>query len=549
MNAVGYLRLSTKDQSKSLEYQESIIRDYCKINKLKILEIFKDNGESSDTFDRRNFLELEKFIKKHKGKCQYLVVLDHDRFSRNLPEALIKIGDLERKYNVKVISTSEPIDLDTSDPDVFIKRAFDYLIANRELLTIRSRTRQGIRNAKENGRYLGRAPFGYRNVKSSSNGQTIEINEYQSFIIEKIFRDYDLGIPTKLIHKSVMSLGFKNTGSNAIRNILENCVYAGMIKVRAFKDRPEKYVKALHSPIISEVDFWRIQKLLKNKRPQRNRENEDFPLRGVLRCPCGRNLTAGWSKGKNKYYLYYKCPDHPGINIPGNEIHEKFDELLKNVTLQKNLVESLNHSLSVLLDQLSNVKCDPQKEKLKSIQSLNKKIVQLENKFITDQISHITYKSWQQKFNSEKAVIKETFEENNCKKIKLENLIKKFSSGRINLYRIYSISNLLQKHALTHVLFRNNLTWNAGLFTSSYFNECLEFNLKKSKVKTLLLITELKQPAPEIRKKFRITNQQMRRAKRKTDQLEKSKETEKESQFIYLITQLIAEIIKSDVEN
>lgn len=63
------------------------------------------------------------------------------------------------------------------------------------------------------------------------------------------------------------------------------------------------------------------------------------------------------------------------------------------------------------------------------------------------------------------------------------------------------------------------------------------------------MITEPKPPTPEITNKFRITNQQMRRVRRKTDQQVKIKETEKESQFIYLITQLIAEIIKSDVEN
>lgn len=94
MNAVGYLRLSTKDQSRSLEYQESIIRDYCKNNSLNILEFFQDNGQGSYTFDRPDYIALENFIKKHKGKCQYLVVLDHDRFSRNLPAALIKIAEL-----------------------------------------------------------------------------------------------------------------------------------------------------------------------------------------------------------------------------------------------------------------------------------------------------------------------------------------------------------------------------------------------------------------------------------------------------------------------
>ncbi|WP_157258261.1 recombinase family protein [Pedobacter ginsenosidimutans] len=62
-------------------------------------------------------------LKKYRGECQFLIVLDHDRFGRNLPEALMKIAEPEKKHGVKVLSTSEQGDLDTSDPHVFMKRA------------------------------------------------------------------------------------------------------------------------------------------------------------------------------------------------------------------------------------------------------------------------------------------------------------------------------------------------------------------------------------------------------------------------------------------
>ncbi|HTJ11342.1 MAG TPA: recombinase family protein [Dinghuibacter sp.] len=91
MNAIGYLRLSMRDQSRySLEYQESSINEYCKRNNIELLAVFKDNGQSSYNFDRPNYIALENFIKKHKGGVNYLIVMDHDRFSRNLPEALMK---------------------------------------------------------------------------------------------------------------------------------------------------------------------------------------------------------------------------------------------------------------------------------------------------------------------------------------------------------------------------------------------------------------------------------------------------------------------------
>lgn len=190
MNAIGYMRLSSKDQSKSLEYQESTIRDYCRRNGLNVLDVFKDNGESSYTFDRPDYLALEAYLKKYKGKCQFVIVLDHDRFSRNLPEALMKIAELEKKHGVKVLSTNERVDLDTSDPDVFMKRALDYMIANKELFNIRKRTKQGVRNAKEKGRYLGRAPFGYRNIIDGTKRNLIEIYQEEAIVVERIFQEY-----------------------------------------------------------------------------------------------------------------------------------------------------------------------------------------------------------------------------------------------------------------------------------------------------------------------------------------------------------------------
>ena len=122
MNAIGYIRLSVRDQSRySLEYQEESIRDYCKKNGITLSALFKDNGESSYTFDRPDYKAVEAFIKKHKGQNQYFIIMDHDRFSRNISEALSKITELEVKFGIKVVATTEPLDIDPSDPNVFMR--------------------------------------------------------------------------------------------------------------------------------------------------------------------------------------------------------------------------------------------------------------------------------------------------------------------------------------------------------------------------------------------------------------------------------------------
>jgi hypothetical protein len=67
----------------------------------------------------------------------------------------------------------------------------------------------------------------------------------------------------------------------------------------------------------------------------------------------------------------------------------------------------------------------------------------------------------------------------------------------------------------------------------------------------ILSITELKSLTTEVinKEEFGLTNPQMRRARRIINQKRKPEEIEKESQFIYLITQLVTEIIKYDIQN
>jgi DNA invertase Pin-like site-specific DNA recombinase len=182
--AIGYVRISKKDQSMySLDAQERLIREYCQRNSVSISAIFRDDGECSDTFDRPDYIALEKFIKMRKGRVNFLVIKDHDRFSRNLSEALAKIEHLEKKFGVKVVAIDEPINIETNDPSIFLSRAFKYLMANHELLNIRKRTTQGIRNAIASGRVVNTAPFGYNNIRDDQGKPIFKsmIRELQLF--------------------------------------------------------------------------------------------------------------------------------------------------------------------------------------------------------------------------------------------------------------------------------------------------------------------------------------------------------------------------------
>jgi site-specific DNA recombinase len=104
--------------------------------------------------------------------------------------------------------------------------------------------------------------------------------------------------------------GYNLVGHNSVKRLLSNCVYAGLIQM-VTETGSTKYVKALHESIVFEGDFWRVQEMLKNTKKPKLQLNKEFLLKGLLRCHCGKYMTAGWSKGRKQQYLYYHCIIHP----------------------------------------------------------------------------------------------------------------------------------------------------------------------------------------------------------------------------------------------
>uniref|UniRef100_UPI0026366E34 recombinase family protein n=1 Tax=uncultured Dysgonomonas sp. TaxID=206096 RepID=UPI0026366E34 len=491
-NAIGYRRLSDQDQSRySLEYQEKAIRDYADRYNLNLISIYTDNGQSSFTFDRPDYKELESFLKKHKGLAQYLIIMDHDRFSRNLPHALLKIEELEEKFGIKVRATNEDIRLDSKDPAVFMQRAFNYLMANQELFRIRKRTKEGIREAQKQGRVVNNAPFGYRNAKDNSGKSLIEVDEEKADIVRYIFQEYLKDTPPYIIHQAAKKKGFKNSGNSAITRILSNHIYAGLVKINADDKSDEVLIKGLHQPIVNESVFWLVQEKLGRKHAKKVLPNSEFPLRGILRCPCGRSMTAGFSKGKNKYYLYYRCTKHVDKNYRGETLHQQFAELLDHLSLTEEQVlyikDNVKNSLNQGIDNHEKVL----RARKTQIEKIEKKIESLEARLFEDEIDGATYNKWRKKYLEEKSVVENSIEafdhteiERNLKR--LDVLIPKLKS----LKSIYEMATLKNKHLLINEVFKRNLTYANGQFRTPYINPLFAHNLLKIKEKSLIEIDE-----------------------------------------------------------
>lgn len=405
--AIGYARISDDDQSRwSTGGQQDLIREHCIKEKIELTTIFTDEGESAKNFDRANWRELEKFVKKNHLQVDYLFVMAYTRFSRNTAEALQMIEQLETRYHIRVLSITEPLHMHPDSP--YYKYMRRQIIHNGELELdiIRDRTRFGIHHAQKTGRFITRPPKGYIRAKDIKGDPIIVIDQVKAPLIKEAFQRFINGETIISIRKTLKEKGLIIKGNSDLQALLQHPVYMGWIKQIAYYDNPETIVKGIHEPIIAEDDWWRVQAIFNNKNKlQRNILSEDFPLRGVLMCNNYHPLTAAFSKGRSKVYGYYKCNTDKHVNHSAKQLHDKFDDMLEELSLQPQHIEYLSQSISNNIQTQLQERSSSSEKIRQQLTGIEKKISNLEEKFIIDAIEPDTYKKWKSNYHTEKSTL------------------------------------------------------------------------------------------------------------------------------------------------
>jgi len=50
-------------------------------------------------------------------------------------------------------------------------------------------------------------------------------------------------------------------------------------------------------------------------------------------------MTAAYSKGRNKYYLYYRCQHHKSDNFPGEKLHTMMEDIMELLSFSEKQVD------------------------------------------------------------------------------------------------------------------------------------------------------------------------------------------------------------------
>ncbi len=309
-NVILYVRVSTDEQASkgySLRDQEQKLVNYCNLNNLNILEIYREDY-SAKTFKRPVFNKLLDFCKKNKKDIHQLIFIKWDRFSRNTSESYQMIEIFDR-LSIQVNAIEQPLDLTIPEQGLMLAvyLSIPQVENHRRSLNIIS----GMRRAFKEGRYVGSAPRGYDNGRDASKKPILIPNNDAKFV-QEAFELIGSGLYNQAeVLKKLRAKGFM-IGKTSFSNLIKNPIYYGGVFIKAYKEEKEFIADGIHEPIITKALFLKAQSILNNRRKKHHvihkKLNETYPLKGFLLCPeCNSQLTGSTSKGRSKHYSYYHC--------------------------------------------------------------------------------------------------------------------------------------------------------------------------------------------------------------------------------------------------
>jgi DNA invertase Pin-like site-specific DNA recombinase len=343
--AVIYCRVSTKEQveeGNSLASQKKTCLLYAKEHGYDVVEIFIEQGESAKTQNRTELQKLFRFCADKKNNIQAVIAYKIDRISRNTDD-YSQIRLLLKRYHVEIKSTSEHIENTPAG------RFMENMLANVAQFDNDVRTERsvnGMKDAMREGRHVGKAPFGYANIRL--NGKSNIIPSDKAWIVQKAFAEVARNdrsvsdIRVSLQKDGMVNRSGRPYSKSQFYRILENEVYAGWI--RKFGERH----KGLFEPLISQYLFEQVQTVLQRRSHKGfvyQRENPDFPLRRFVFHPDGKKLTGYWAKGRQQKYPYYRFRDLRKTDYPKDALEIKYKEYIDTFKLRPAVLQKLRDTV------------------------------------------------------------------------------------------------------------------------------------------------------------------------------------------------------------
>lgn len=334
LKVAAYCRVSTdqEEQESSYEAQISYYTEKIKNNsEWALAGIFADEGITGTQAKKRpEFLKMIGLCRQR--KIDLILTKSLSRFARNTVDSLNYIREL-KALGIAVFFEKENINTLESDTEMMLTIMSCFAQAESE--SISKNVSWGIRQNFKNGKVTLQFSrlLGYR---KGADGN-VEIDSDEAKIVQDIFRCYLEGMSLNLIADRLNDRGLTTKGNGSpyrkevVRRILTNEKYVGDVLLQKTfitdcitkKSRknngelPMYLVKNHHEPIISRVDFNRVQeeitrrsakRVIANKLGKKGKYSAKYALSELLICgECEANYRRVTWTAKGFKEIKWRC--------------------------------------------------------------------------------------------------------------------------------------------------------------------------------------------------------------------------------------------------
>jgi site-specific DNA recombinase len=306
--AVAYVRESTEEQGQgfSPDAQREAIRKFAAENDLQLVGEYCDfHSGWKQAEGRPDFQRLMAEAAERRFDC--VLVYHTSRFARNQIEARRYKQMLRERLGIRVVSVTQPLGADPSDPSAFLAESIHEMFDEYYSVSLSFWTRTGLREKARQGHLVGTLPWGYR--RDPDSGIAVPDPE-RGPLVRELFERYATGqesdrtLAAWLNAKGARSAKGGSIGKDSVRDILLNAAYCGYVCGLRSRDRS---IRGLHEPIVSEELFDRVQEV-RSWRARVTKPGppaEDYLLRKLIYCDrCGSRMhgTRGSRRGIRRYY-------------------------------------------------------------------------------------------------------------------------------------------------------------------------------------------------------------------------------------------------------
>ena len=389
MKAINYIRVSTTNQE--IGRQRCKLKEYCIANSIEIVDEIIDFGISGATLERDGLKKLKEITN---DSADIIIISELSRLSRteDILDTLNSI-DVVIKKGLKLIFLDDP------------KKTYENSLNFIEIITlsvqakgaaderhaIKSRNIEGKKALFASNPYAmvdGRLPLGFKKVENP-NGRhpkfLLAVDEEESQLVKLIFNlildGYSLAQVRNYLHDSgIQTKKGSYYTTQTLSKIYRNPIYKG--------ERTRNGVIANVEPMIDPDKWDAVQlKIKENHQYVSSGTTMYNPMRGILRCRCGRAMMVK-SKGDGLYvyrcsdvqpaYMANRCQYHDSIRY--HLTNEVIFSLLKKVDFMI-YTDTIEAKIAELERQSDGLKKHIEQDK-KKISDISKEIPNLQERYV-----------------------------------------------------------------------------------------------------------------------------------------------------------------------